>query len=183
VHTDPSPIGTASLSGAYSFRQAQYDALRTLLPQIVQRWSIPAYNVVGLSDVATDAAGLVGTATNSPGPKFLWTELEALGLGIQKGTAAPLGSNAYDGFFFAHPGSVMQAGASGMTNQAVAELKSDLLRIGYQVAPGTSYDASVENAVAMFCEHFLGQSRVKTVAAPVAEEIKSRIAFLAGVKP
>lgn len=64
--------------GQSPFSFALMDSLETLLAGILQRWSIPARNVIGHSDMAPGRKF-------DPGPWFDWVRLEAHGLAGQRG--------------------------------------------------------------------------------------------------
>ena len=56
--------------------------LERLLPQIMQRWAIPAEGVIGHSDMAPGRK-------SDPGPRFDWQRLERQSLAAPRGTTAP----------------------------------------------------------------------------------------------
>ncbi len=57
------------------FAEAQMARLEWLLPQILERWSIPPERVIGHSDMAPERK-------SDPGPKFDWRRLARQGLSI-----------------------------------------------------------------------------------------------------
>ncbi|MEL6102101.1 MAG: N-acetylmuramoyl-L-alanine amidase [Pseudomonadota bacterium] len=65
-------------NGTGPFAEAQMQALETLLPQIMERWSIPPHGVIGHSDMAPGRKF-------DPGPWFDWVRLEAAGLAGRRG--------------------------------------------------------------------------------------------------
>jgi len=75
--------------GDHPFSEPQMNALEALLPEIMQRWSIPRQNIIGHSDLAP------GRKVD-PGPRFDWARLARSGLaahsscdpGQQDGTMA-----------------------------------------------------------------------------------------------
>lgn len=62
-------------TGSHPFPEPQMKALETLLPGIMARWSIPAANVIGHSDMAP-------ARKSDPGPRFDWQRLARQGLSI-----------------------------------------------------------------------------------------------------
>ncbi|WP_370736434.1 N-acetylmuramoyl-L-alanine amidase [Cognatishimia activa] len=70
--------------GTHGFAEPQMAALELLLPQIMQRWSIPAQNVIGHSDLAPHRK-------IDPGPRFDWKRLALQGLAVwPDNVAAPV---------------------------------------------------------------------------------------------
>lgn len=61
--------------GQQPFSNPQMTALEGLLQGIVARWSIPAYNIIGHSDMAP-------TRKSDPGPRFDWHRLARQGLSV-----------------------------------------------------------------------------------------------------
>jgi N-acetyl-anhydromuramyl-L-alanine amidase AmpD len=165
----------------------QYESLIGLLNNLTTAWSIPTYNIIGHSDIATAGGTIpnteVGRKSSDPGRKFDWTILEAADLGLLRDSAAVDFTVAYGGFFAAHPGRSIRAGEPGVTPAIVTELKNDLTRIGYSVTSTNVYDRSVRRAMMVFGEHFLSIDGLSSVDQNTAEVIKKVVAHLAGVKP
>lgn len=67
--------------GDCPFSAPLMQALETLLPGIMQRWSIPAGGVIGHSDMAPGRK-------QDPGPRFDWARLARQGLAAPAGKAA-----------------------------------------------------------------------------------------------
>jgi len=65
--------------GSSPFSAPLMDAVETLMPQIMQRWSISPSGVIGHSDMAPGRK-------SDPGPHFDWLRLERLGLAAERGT-------------------------------------------------------------------------------------------------
>lgn len=61
--------------GDHPFPEPQISALEALLSEIVQRWEIPAYRIIGHSDMAPGRK-------IDPGPKFDWARLARQGFGL-----------------------------------------------------------------------------------------------------
>jgi N-acetyl-anhydromuramyl-L-alanine amidase AmpD/heat shock protein HslJ len=164
------------------FEQAQYDSLIALLEDLTSTFNIDRSSIVGHSDVATNvrtANAVVGRKSTDPGIQFDWTVLEAAGLGLQRDQAPVDFTVAYGGFFDATPTGRIRAGAAGVTQGIITELKNDLTLIGYQVRSGATYDDSLKKCVMVFCEHFLHRDSEESVSRDMAEALKRVVAFLA----
>ncbi len=61
--------------GSQPFSNPQMTALESLLRGIMARWSIPAHNIIGHSDMAP-------TRKSDPGPRFDWRRLAQQGLSV-----------------------------------------------------------------------------------------------------
>lgn len=62
-------------TGRAPFSEPQLNTLETLLPAIMQRWSIAPENIIGHSDMAPERKA-------DPGPRFPWERLARQGLAI-----------------------------------------------------------------------------------------------------
>jgi N-acetylmuramoyl-L-alanine amidase len=99
--------------GYRAFPAAQMDAVEALCRDIVSRRRIPAYRVVGHSDIAP-------TRKADPGELFDWPRLARAGIGLWPEPAAEARRRRGRGV--------------GIVERAQA--LSDLARIGYEVVPG-----------------------------------------------
>ena len=80
IGIEMSNIGTAPFSAPLM------DALETLLPEIMNRWSIPPERVIGHSDMAPGRK-------IDPGARFDWTRLARQGLAIRAQAHAPIAAD------------------------------------------------------------------------------------------
>jgi len=163
------------------FTAAQYDALIELLGRIrAAHPDIPAWNVIGHSDIATcpapppsrcasETVRRLGRKWTDHGDQFEWERLERLGLGMIA-APGPLATTAYGGFLVTVPAGRLRQNDRDSTHRyggaahptisgVIGELQSDLRTIGY-LCPATGvYDRATEFAVHMFHEHFFAGTR------------------------
>ena len=157
-------------TGAYP--AAQYTALLELLGRIRTAFStINAWDIVGHSDVGTNAGGRLGRKSGDPGAQFEWSRLEDRGLGMQM-IIGPPSLNIYAGFFQAVPTGALRHGDNdshhrfgasvrpAITGTPVRELQDDLALIGYSVGtPNGVFGEDAQHAVIAFQEHFFAGGR------------------------
>lgn len=82
--------------GTHPFAEPQMVALEWLLAQIMQRWSIPASNVIAHSDLAPHRK-------IDPGPRFDWKRLARQGLAVWPDTQPADGEWAQNAERFGYP--------------------------------------------------------------------------------
>jgi N-acetylmuramoyl-L-alanine amidase len=120
--------------GYPEFPEQQIEAVIALCHDIVERWNIPAQNVLAHSDVAP-------TRKQDPGEKFPWRRLYERGVGLW----VPPAPITADGTLSLKPG---DQGA------AVSELQKQLAAYGYGVPQTGVYDAHTKAVVTAFQLHF-----------------------------
>lgn len=118
--------------GYRPFPEPQIEAVVALAADIVERYQIPPWRVLGHSDIAPDRK-------EDPGELFPWARLAAAGIGHYT-EPAPLGSGIF-----------MQEGDQG---QPVEALQSMLALYGYGLEISGAFDARTRSVVAAFQRHF-----------------------------
>jgi N-acetyl-anhydromuramyl-L-alanine amidase AmpD len=165
-------IGIEIVNAAGAYPAAQYTAVTGLLTALTQAFTtIVPWDVIGHSDVATNASGRLGRKSGDPGAQFEWSRVEALGLGMSAGTGA-LAAGDYGGFFVTVATGALRLGDNDSTNRfggavrpamtgdIVLELQTDLQTIGYAVGtPDGDFGQKTHAAVEMFQEHFFAGGR------------------------
>ena len=133
--------------GAPEFPAVQIAAVVALARDIVARWTIAPYRVLGHSDVAP-------SRKRDPGERFPWARLAAGGVG-----------------FWVEPAPIRSGKAltPGDRSPQVAELQRALADYGYGIAPSGQYDTAFQELVMAFQRHFRpvrvdGIADVSTVA-------------------
>jgi len=153
------------------YQEAQYASLLALLDRLMAAHpTIAAWNIVGHSDVATDASGQLGRKSGCPGLQFEWSRLEAQNLGLVPD--GPGASTIYGGFFALVPSGSFRredsdatrrfggAHRPAVTGNPVEEIQQDLTDIGYSVGtPDGDFNDMTKAAVHMFQEHFFAGGR------------------------
>ena len=151
--------------GAYP--AAQYTALLGLLGRIRASYpGIPTRNIIGHSDVGTNAAGRLGRKSTDPGLHFDWTRLESAGLGMVR-AYGPYPPSLYGGLFQQVANGAFRRGDNDarnrfggatrttVTGNPVRQIQQDLFDIGYSVGtPDGDFGERTHYAVEMFQEHF-----------------------------
>jgi N-acetylmuramoyl-L-alanine amidase len=141
--------------GYPDFPKRQIAAVTTLCRSIFTRYRIPAWRVVGHSDVAP-------ARKQDPGEKFPWRVLHDSGIGIWvKPTPITLSGAVF---------------AFGAKDPAIADIQAQLARYGYDVATSGNFDDTTRDVVAAFQRHFrparvdgaADSSTVATIKAVVA---------------
>jgi N-acetylmuramoyl-L-alanine amidase len=141
-------------------------ALRTAHPTIVD------WNIIGHSDVATSAAGVLGRKSSDPGLRFEWAKLEARRWGMLK-MIGPQPPTIYANVFGTFAGVSLRKNdndarrvfggtkrAAAYTGNPVRELQDDLTAIGYTVGtPDGDFGGKTHGAVKMLQEHFFAGGR------------------------
>jgi N-acetylmuramoyl-L-alanine amidase len=118
--------------GSPDFPDPQIERLIALCHDIVARWSIGPWRVLGHSDVAPHRK-------RDPGEHFPWRRLAAAGVGA-----------------FVEPAPIERGRALGPGDHGheVARLQRALARYGYGITPSGSYDTRTHEVVAAFQRHF-----------------------------
>lgn len=170
-------IGIEIVNRAGAYPQAQMDSLLGLLGRLrAAHSSIPARQIVGHSDVGTNANRVLGRKSGCPGSQFQWQQLEARGLGLIP-NAGPWPPEIYGGFFVAVANGSLRSGDNDGARQwggavrpaaaqpavsgtPVQELQTDLAAIGYSVGRADGdFGQKTARAVQMLQEHFFAGSR------------------------
>ena len=141
--------------GYRPFPDAQVAAVEGLCRAILSRHAIPPLRVVAHSDVAPDRK-------QDPGELFPWDRLAAAGIG-------------------AYPHGVADAGTGDPRDEAgaLAPVRAQLRRIGYDVAATGGLDAPLATVLAAFQRHW----RPETVNGLADAGTRGRIAAVAGLAP
>jgi N-acetylmuramoyl-L-alanine amidase len=119
--------------GYPDFPKRQIAAVTALCRSIFTRHRIPAWRVLGHSDVAP-------TRKQDPGEKFPWRVLQDSGIGL-----------------WVKPAPVVAGGpifVLGENDPAIAEMQGLLAKYGYDVPISGSYDGTTREVVAAFQRHF-----------------------------
>ena len=165
-------IGIEIVHQSGDYPAAQYTALLGLLDRLLAHHAgISDRDIVGHSDVGTNASGRLGRKSTDPGLTFEWTKLENKGWGLVV-AVGPQPSSIYGGFFDVVPtGSLRRndndstnrfgaAVRTGVSGAPVHEIQEDLRDIGYSVGtPDGDYGEKTQWAVQMFQEHFFAGGR------------------------
>jgi N-acetylmuramoyl-L-alanine amidase len=165
-------IGIEIVHATGSYPVAQYSALLDLLGRLRSgHTSINSWDIIGHSDVGTNASGRLGRKSGDPGAQFEWVRLENRGYGMIP-AAGPPAPNVYAGFFQTVPGGSLRHGdndkhhkfggavRAAITGTPIHEIQQDLTDIGYSL--GTvdgDYGDKMVAAVRAFQEHFFAGSR------------------------
>ncbi len=182
-------VGIEIVNAGAAYPVAQYTALLDLLRSIRTAFpTIPARNIVGHSDIATNrgphnAANprRLGRKSSDPGLTFEWSRLEAAGLGLEErfGPPAP---GIYGGFFAQVANGRLRSGdrdaghryggqaRPAITANVIEELQQDLAATGYFCPVTRVFDLPTRMAVEMFQEHFFGQGRT-----PAANFVRGQV--------
>ncbi len=115
-----------------AYPEPQIAAVAALCQDIVERWSIAPWRVLGHSDVAP-------LRKRDPGEAFPWARLAAAGVGLWV-EPAPI-----------EKGNALSPGDRG---DAVAQLQRNLADYGYGIRPTGHYDAEMHEIVAAFQRHY-----------------------------
>ena len=118
--------------GLPPFPAAQIEAVIELCRDIAERRAIAPERILAHSDIAPGRK-------IDPGENFPWDRLSAAGVGLWT-EPAPI----VDGLTF----------GPGSRGPDVSNLRRDLARYGYDIAPGDDYDAATSTVVAAFQLHF-----------------------------
>ena len=119
--------------GYPDFPRRQIAAVTALCRSIFTRHSIPAWRVLGHSDVAP-------ARKQDPGEKFPWRLLSESGIGL-----------------WVNPAPITEGGAVfvlGESAPAIREIQELLGRYGYDIAVSGSYDLATRDVIAAFQRHF-----------------------------
>ena len=119
--------------GYPDFPKRQIAAVTTLCRSIFTRHRIPAWRVLGHSDVAP-------SRKQDPGEKFPWRVLHDAGIGIWVKPAPITPTGAVFAF--------------GANDPAIADIKAQLARYGYDVAASGDFDGATRDVIAAFQRHF-----------------------------
>jgi len=136
--------------GYRPFPERQMAAVKALSVDIVKRHQIPAWNVVGHSDVAPDRK-------EDPGELFDWRGLSDAGVGLWFQASAAIPHSDID----------ISTGAQGAE---VFELQQALREIGYGATPTGLFDPAFENIIRAFQRHWRA-ARVDGIADPETQGI------------
>jgi N-acetylmuramoyl-L-alanine amidase len=141
--------------GYPDFPKRQIAAVTTLCRSIFTRNRIPAWRVLGHSDVAP-------TRKQDPGEKFPWHVLHDSGIGLWVKPAPIL------------PGGPLYV--LGENDPAIAEMQALLGKYGYDIPASGNFDGTTRDVIAAFQRHFR-PARVDGVAdASTMATIKSLLA-------
>jgi N-acetylmuramoyl-L-alanine amidase len=119
--------------GYPDFPKRQIAAVIALCRGIFTRHRIPAWRVLGHSDVAP-------TRKQDPGEKFPWRLLSESGIGL-----------------WVPPAPIVEGGSGfvlGESGPAIREMQDLLGKYGYDVASSGSFDVTTRDAIAAFQRHF-----------------------------
>jgi N-acetylmuramoyl-L-alanine amidase len=119
--------------GYPDFPKRQIAAVTTLCRSIFTRHRIPAWRVLGHSDVAP-------ARKQDPGEKFPWRVLHDAGVGL-----------------WVKPAPITPAGTIftlGQNDAAIAEIQARLGEYGYDVAASGNFDSATRDVVMAFQRHF-----------------------------
>jgi N-acetylmuramoyl-L-alanine amidase len=119
--------------GYPDFPRRQIAAVTALCRSIFTRHRIPAWRVLGHSDVAP-------ARKQDPGEKFPWRLLSESGIGL-----------------WVNPAPITEGGAVfvlGESAPAIREMQELLGRYGYDIAVSGSYDPATRDVIAAFQRHF-----------------------------
>jgi N-acetylmuramoyl-L-alanine amidase len=119
--------------GYPDFPKRQIAAVTTLCRSIFTRYRIPAWRVLGHSDVAP-------TRKQDPGEKFPWRVLHDSGIGL-----------------WVKPAPVVEGGplfVFGENDPAIAEIQLLLGKYGYDVPASGNFDGTTRHVIAAFQRHF-----------------------------
>jgi N-acetylmuramoyl-L-alanine amidase len=119
--------------GYPDFTKRQIAAVMTLCRSIFTRHRIPAWRVLGHSDVAP-------ARKQDPGEKFPWHVLRDAGIGL-----------------WVKPAPIFQGGtvfALGEDDPAIADMQARLARYGYDIPTSGSFDSATREVVVAFQRHF-----------------------------
>jgi N-acetylmuramoyl-L-alanine amidase len=119
--------------GYPDFPKRQIAAVTTLCRSIFTRYRIPAWRVLGHSDVAP-------SRKQDPGEKFPWRVLHDAGIGLWVKPAPIV------------PGSKMFV--LGENDPAIAEIQGLLVRYGYDIPTSGHFDSATRDVIAAFQRHF-----------------------------
>ncbi len=156
-----------------NYSAAQYTAVIGLLNQLrTAHTNIQTRNIIGHSDVGTNASGRLGRKSTDPGEFFNWQKLENQGLGLVPAAATGAAGAIYGGLFDQvatasfrrnDNDSTQRFGGAhrpAVTGNPVEEIQRDLSTIGYSVGtPDGGFDSMTHWAVQMFQEHFFAGGR------------------------
>jgi N-acetylmuramoyl-L-alanine amidase len=146
--------------GYPDFPKRQIAAVTTLCRSIFTRYRIPAWRVLGHSDVAPNRK-------QDPGEKFPWRVLHDAGIGIWVKPAPITPTGAVFAF--------------GANDPAIADIQAQLARYGYDVAASGDFDGTTRDVIAAFQRHFR-PARVDGVAdASTVATIKAVVAARAAL--
>jgi N-acetylmuramoyl-L-alanine amidase len=171
-------VGIEIVNRSNPYTPAQMAAVVDLLNRIRAAYpGIPANQIVGHSDIATNKPGSpnrkLGRKSGDPGSHFDWATLEGAGLGMTV-IAAPPTPGQYGGFFDTFPTERLRRGDNDtgqvfggrhrptITAPVIAELQTDLSRIGYFCPITGRFDDPTVAGVKMFEEHFFSGTRRRT---------------------
>jgi N-acetylmuramoyl-L-alanine amidase len=119
--------------GYPDFPKRQIAAVTALCRSIYTRYRIPAWRVLGHSDVAP-------SRKQDPGEKFPWRTLHDAGIGL-----------------WVRPAPVVAGGpalAFGESDPAIAEIQGLLAKYGYDVPSTGEFDSATRDVIAAFQRHF-----------------------------
>jgi N-acetylmuramoyl-L-alanine amidase len=119
--------------GYPDFPKRQIAAVTALCRSIYTRYRIPAWRVLGHSDVAP-------SRKQDPGEKFPWRTLHDAGIGL-----------------WVRPAPVVPSGrtlAFGESDPAIAEVQTLLAKYGYDAPSTGDFDTATRDAIAAFQRHF-----------------------------
>lgn len=158
-----------------NYTDAQYQSVIGLLNRLTAAHAtIEIRNIVGHSDVATNASGRLGRKSSDPGSVFHWQRLEDHVLGLIPGVIQAVPANVYGGFFQQVPNGSFRRGDNdaadifggnhrpAVVGDPVQEIQNDLVTIGYSVGsagPDGDFGQGTHWAVQMFQEHFFAGGR------------------------
>jgi N-acetylmuramoyl-L-alanine amidase len=119
--------------GYPDFTKRQMAAVTTLCRSIFTRHRIPAWRVLGHSDVAPNRK-------QDPGEKFRWRVLHDAGIGL-----------------WVQPAPIVQGGkvfVLGENDPAIGEVQGLLAKYGYEIPTSGNFDGSTRYVITAFQRHF-----------------------------
>jgi N-acetylmuramoyl-L-alanine amidase len=148
--------------GYPDFPKRQIAAVTALCRSIFTRYRIPAWRVLGHSDVAP-------TRKQDPGEKFPWRVLHDSGIGL-----------------WVKPAPIVAGGpvfVLGENHPAIAEIQQLLNQYGYDISATGNFDGPTRDVIAAFQRHFRpalvdGVADTSTIAT-----IKAALAARNGIRP
>jgi N-acetyl-anhydromuramyl-L-alanine amidase AmpD len=165
-------IGIEIVNDTGPYPEAQYVALLGLLDRLTSAFStVDTWNIIGHSDIGTDASGVLGRKSGDPGLQFHWDRLEAKRYGLTMAFGPP-DSNIYGGFFQTVTNGAFRKGDNDthhrfggsvhntITGTPIQELQQNLTDIGYSLGtPDGDFALKTERAVLAIQEHFFAGGR------------------------
>jgi N-acetyl-anhydromuramyl-L-alanine amidase AmpD len=189
-------IGIEIVHDTGPYPEAQYVALLGLLDRLTSAFSsVDTWNIIGHSDIGTDASGVLGRKSGDPGLQFQWDRLEAKRLGMLMAFGPP-DLNIYSGFFQTVTHGAFRKGDNDnhrrfggavhktITGTPIQELQQDLTDIGYSLGtPDGDFGLKAERAVLTIQEHFFAGGRGPTPNGRVDFQTAALIKSVLEAKP